>query len=187
MIRLLSVVLLALTVSFVPSHAFAEDAPVSPLQLGREAPWIAAFDAKDEPVSLAALARTKGKRGVVTQFWASWCEPCVRELEEIAEAKEKFDDAGITVFLVNLQFSESGDGAEKLVKRLKLDRFPLAFDRTGAVARAVGLSSDDGGPLKLPLTMAVNSAREIKLVLRQAPKDYVDRMIAALEKETPRP
>lgn len=164
----------------------AEGAPPV-LQVGREAPWIAAFDAQDNPLSLAALTRRKGTRGVVTQLWASWCRPCVDELRLLSEAKEKLDAAGITVFLVNLAFSEEGEGSARLVKELRLERFALAYDRTGAVAEAVGLTSDADGRLQLPLTIAVNTALDVRLVLRKAPKDYVGAIFAALRDQPVRP
>lgn len=73
----------------LPLGAVAQEPAASPLIVGREAPWIAAFDGNDNPISLASLARTKGTRGVVTQLWASWCKPCVQELKELSANREE--------------------------------------------------------------------------------------------------
>lgn len=185
MIRFAAVVVGCL--SLLPLGAFAQESAASPLVVGREAPSIAAFDANDNPISLATLARTKGTRGVVTQLWASWCKPCVHELKELSKNRKELEEKGIRVFLVNLAFSDDAEAVNKLVKELDLASFPLAFDRTGAVATAAGLEPDENGVLKLPLTVVVDSSLSIRLVLRDAPKDYVKKLFAALEKAPARP
>jgi thiol-disulfide isomerase/thioredoxin len=48
----------------------------------------------------AALAERRG-RGVLLNFWALWCAPCVEELAELLEVGEELADRGGVVVLVS--------------------------------------------------------------------------------------
>jgi thiol-disulfide isomerase/thioredoxin len=47
------------------------------------------------------LANFKGKV-VVVNFWASWCEPCREEFEELTQLQENYGSKGLVVLAVNL-------------------------------------------------------------------------------------
>ena len=44
------------------------------------------------------LEQTVTGRPVFVNLWASWCSPCLRELEELAEREAELRKAGVTVF-----------------------------------------------------------------------------------------
>jgi thiol-disulfide isomerase/thioredoxin len=50
---------------------------------------------------LIDLSEFKGKV-LVINFWASWCEPCRTEFEELIQLKENYAGKGLKVFAVNL-------------------------------------------------------------------------------------
>ena len=47
------------------------------------------------------LSEFKGKV-LVVNFWASWCEPCRAEFEELIELQENYGGKGLKVFAINL-------------------------------------------------------------------------------------
>ena len=48
----------------------------------------------------AALAQQRG-RGVLLNFWALWCAPCIAELPELMKVGAEFEEAGGRVVLVS--------------------------------------------------------------------------------------
>ncbi|MBU3557537.1 TlpA family protein disulfide reductase [Polynucleobacter sp. Ross1-W9] len=47
------------------------------------------------------IGNLKGKV-VVVNFWASWCEPCREEFEELAQLQQNYGSKGLVVLAVNL-------------------------------------------------------------------------------------
>ena len=47
------------------------------------------------------LSEFKGKV-LVINFWASWCEPCRAEFEELIQLQENYGGKGLKVFAINL-------------------------------------------------------------------------------------
>lgn len=66
-------------------------------------------------VNLAAL---KGK-AVLIQYWATWCEPCVQDMERIGELHAKYAGRGFEVIGVNLD-----NNRDEMVAFLTKNRLP---------------------------------------------------------------
>ncbi len=50
---------------------------------------------------------------VVLNFFATWCNPCMIEMEHFSAAQEKYRDKNVTFLMVNVQYP-SGDTMEDL-------------------------------------------------------------------------
>ena len=93
---------------------------------------------------------------VLINFWASWCGPCRAEMPEIVRAHEAEQGRGLRVIAVDLQEAEGPvrDFAEEFGMR-----FPVAFDRTGEVARAYTVNGTG-----LPTTVFVDREGVIRTI-----------------------
>lgn len=81
------------------------------------------------------LSEFRGKKPVVVDFWASWCQNCRRDMPNLNRYYEKYKDK-VEVIGVNLQEPESK------VKDFFASRgisFPIAFDPSGQASRAYGI------------------------------------------------
>ena len=105
-------------------------------------------------------------------LWASWCQPCLKELKELADVKEKLDDAGVNVIalavdgigtdssdpqnahqtITAMKFPyESAKATEDLLKGLQ-----TMHDRQAAVKR----------PLPLPTSILINPDKELVAIYK---------------------
>ena len=100
------------------------------IELGQTAPNIEGTLIDDKPFS---LGNHKGKV-VLVNFWASWCEPCREEFDELIQLQEKYGPKGLIVLAVNLaemkprimQFLKGNGIAENRIEIL-MDRNSLIY------------------------------------------------------------
>lgn len=119
--------------------------------------------AQGEPFRLASL---RGKI-VLVDFWATWCEPCKKELPRLQKMAERLRSQGVEIVTVNID--DDPANAAAFVRSRKLDgltvvadsdkqivgsfeppKMPTSYviDRTGVV-RAVNAGFDEGDENKL--------------------------------------
>ena len=111
------------------------------------------------------LSKLRGKV-VLLDFWASWCEPCKRELPILNKLAPKLKEKGVEIVTVNID--EKKDNAEQFLREhgVKLNvvydkdhkivgeweppKMPTSFviDRNGVI-RAVNAGFDSGDEAKL--------------------------------------
>lgn len=115
---------------------------------GKPAPEIALPDVNGTIVKLSGLV---GKV-VVIDFFASWCEPCMRELPELEKLHRQLSKAGLAFLGVNLD--KERKNALALVKRFDLT-FTVLLDPEGKVAEVYD-------PPKMPTTYVVDKAGVVR-------------------------
>ncbi len=112
--------------------------------VGTSAREIGLRDLNGGEVKLAALS---GKV-VVIDFFASWCEPCMRELPELEKLHRQLGKDGVVFLGVNID--KERKNVDALVKRFGLT-FPVVHDVEGKVA-------EQYDPPKMPSTYVVDKA-----------------------------
>ena len=121
------------------------------LRLGQPAPDVQLELLGGEPLRLADL------RGdvVVLEFWASWCEPCLRTLPQAEAVVGEFPAGTVRLIAVNLE--ESAEVARQTLDRLQL-KTQVALDKQGAIAAQFGAT-------ELPQTVVIDRAGRVAKVL----------------------
>ncbi|WP_159884821.1 redoxin domain-containing protein [Paenibacillus puerhi] len=120
------------------------------LRVGDAAPEFTAMTLEGEAV---ALSDYRGQ-GVMLNFWASWCGPCVSEMPRMNEAYED-DLPGVAVLAVNV--GESRGTAAGFVSDHKLT-FPILLDPSGEAADSYGL-------IGLPRTFLIDKQGRIAQIV----------------------
>ncbi len=112
---------------------------------------------------------------VLLNFWASWCQPCRSEMPEIVQAytQQQNGNGGFKVVAVDLQ------EAEAQVRSFATEfgmTFPVAFDRTGEVARTFRADKE------LPTSVWIDPSGIVRQI-KSGPMtgDYLQQQIAALK------
>jgi len=100
------------------------------------------------------LAGLRGRPAAIN-FWASWCEPCRREMPQL---ERLFRSLKGEATLVGVDYSDDGGSARALIRELHVT-YPNLRDGSGEVGDSYGL----GG---LPTTVIVDPQGRVVRLLR---------------------
>ncbi len=106
---------------FTPVLAFSAS-------VGESAPNFSLPSTSGEITDLVAFRN----RVVFLNFWASWCEPCKKELPELEMLHRKYSRHGFDVVGINIDKKE--ENAREYIERFALS-FPMMLDPDGRVIR----------------------------------------------------
>ncbi len=141
---------------------------VSPLALAEVKPGDRAADFEKKSIAgeTVKLSALRGKV-VLVDFWASWCEPCKRELPLLGKMAAKLKPRGVEIVTINIDDKQANaldfikthglgkltvvaDTDKTLVGKYEPPKMPSSFvvDKSGIV-RAVNAGFDDGDEAKI--------------------------------------
>ncbi|MCD5323042.1 MULTISPECIES: thiol-disulfide oxidoreductase ResA [Pontibacillus] len=132
--RSIILVVLAIAVGFALYSSFT-DGEKAVLKEGDTAPNFKLKTVNHETADALALSDFKGK-GVMVNFWATYCEPCKEEMPYMEELYKKYKDKDVEILAVNL------DQSELVVKRFLNEygiTFPIVHDKKGQVMGEYGV------------------------------------------------
>ena len=120
----------------IPSHPVSEDA----------APGFTVTDAEGNEVKLSDF---RGK-GVVLNFWASWCGPCKSEMPHFQEAYEQYGEK-VHFLMVNMSaaFGDTQADAEQVLADGGYT-FPVYYDTKAECAYGYGITG-------IPVTVFIDA------------------------------
>ncbi|MBY0084458.1 thiol-disulfide oxidoreductase ResA [Brevibacillus sp. M2.1A] len=145
-IAVLGVLLVALV--FALYSSFVKDPGA--VKVGSDAPNFSLEQLNGPELALESL---KGK-GVILNFWGTWCEPCKEEMPALQKQYTKFKDKGLVVIGVNI--GESPVAVEPFVKQFEID-FPILLDRQSEITKLYRI-----GPI--PTTFFIDPDGEVQEV-----------------------
>ncbi|MCP5366539.1 MAG: TlpA family protein disulfide reductase [Hyphomicrobiales bacterium] len=116
----------------------------------------------DEPFILGSdelrTLQSYAGQGLVVNFWATWCAPCIKEMPELLRLKSRLADAGIQVLAIS-QDRKGADIVGKFLEINKLDGLGVLIDKRGRLGRKLGIKG-------LPTTFLIDpQGREVGRVL----------------------
>jgi peroxiredoxin len=114
---------LALFLGLLPTTCQRSASDEAKVSLNEPAP---AFETKTLDGDDVSLADYRGKV-VLLNVWATWCDPCVRELPELARMHEQLEDKGFTVIGLNTDVRNKLGAVRTMVVHHKLP-FPVWVD-----------------------------------------------------------
>jgi|GEM_PF-934665 len=112
------------------------------------------------------------KKLVIMSFFATYCEPCKKEMPELARLYDAYKDQGLGIMLVSI---DKGDDQRQLIIDLAKQNkvaFPVMHDRYQVVARRYSAE-------RLPYMLMVDGTGTVKVVH----VGYTEELKANLENE----
>ncbi|AZB43383.1 thiol-disulfide oxidoreductase ResA [Bacillus sp. FJAT-42376] len=131
------------------SNFFADKERV---KVGSEAPDFVVTDLQGERHQLSDY---RGK-GVLLNFWGTWCEPCKREMPYMDNQYEHYKNLGVEVIAVNI--AESDVAVNSFAKQYGLT-FPIGIDKDRQIL-------DEYGVKPLPTTYLIDKTGEVKDIVK---------------------
>lgn len=94
------------------------------------------------------------KKPIVISFWATWCKPCKKELNNIAEVYEDWqDETGVKLIAVSIDDARSMSKVSPYVNSVEWE-YEILLDPNRDFARSLGVTS-------VPHTFLLDGSRRI--------------------------
>lgn len=135
------------------------------------------FDATQAEITIPTL---KG-RGVVLNFWATWCAPCVREMPALDRLAAKLKDKGVDVIAV----SEDRKALKKVPPFFaanQIQNLAVFYDEKGNLSRKLGV---EGLPTTVLITADGRVSGRVLGVLEWDSPDTVNYLAQSLGPKGP--
>lgn len=152
-------------ISAVISLLFLFVSPIVALGPGDEAPTFFLRDASGGEFFLSShvgKSTAATSRGVIINFFASYCAPCREELPVLNMLAPEFEKAGLKVVIVG--YKEDFDRILPMLSELKVDRPTVLSDKYGKIGEKYGVRF-------LPATFIVGRDGVVRDVIRGALPD----------------
>ena len=89
---------------------------------------------------------------IVISFWATWCKPCIKELDNIADVYDEWqEETGVKLIAISIDDSR---GASRVPQKSSDWEYEVYLDSNGDLKRAMGVST-------VPHTFLLNSENKI--------------------------
>jgi len=112
---------------------------------------------------------------IVISFWATWCKPCKKELNNIAEVYEDWqDETGVKLIAISIDDSRNMHKVAPYVNSSDWD-YEVYLDPNGDLKRAMGVST-------VPHTFLLNGKNEIVWDHRGYMEGDEDELLEEIEK-----
>tara|TARA_B100000902_G_scaffold155651_1_gene152095 strand:+ start:746 stop:1237 length:492 start_codon:yes stop_codon:yes gene_type:complete len=91
---------------------------------------------------------------IVISFWATWCKPCKKELNNIAEVYEEWqEETGVKIIAISIDDSRSMSKVNPYINSVDWE-YEIYLDSNSDLKRAMGVST-------VPHTFLLNGKKEI--------------------------
>ncbi|MRG85288.1 redoxin domain-containing protein [Salinibacillus xinjiangensis] len=131
------------------------------VEVGEQAPDFSLKRLNGEEFSLSEL---KGKK-IFLNFWATWCDPCRKEMPEMQTFHEQYGDE-VAIIAVNATGTErSVESVQKFVNEFGLT-FPIIIDKD------LSVTLDQYKAFGLPTTYFINRDGHVQLPYQGGEMDF---------------
>ena len=140
--------------------------PAFSLQINDPAPFFSLHDSTDSDFFMSSYIgkmRTQPVKGIIINFFASYCKPCRHELPVLNSLVEELKKKGIEVVIIG--FDEDFDHVLRLLDEIGVDKPIILADMYGKVGEKYGVRY-------LPTTFFLDADGRVKYIIRGELPDF---------------
>jgi cytochrome c biogenesis protein CcmG/thiol:disulfide interchange protein DsbE len=112
------------------------------------------FVAKDLDGKKVELKEILEKGPILISFWATWCKPCIKELNQLQKVYKKYNEKGFEILAIDVDGPRSISKVRSKVEGLKWD-FPVLWDKSKDIYRKYHV-------LGIPHTVLIDKTGKIR-------------------------
>ncbi|MEK6581784.1 MAG: TlpA disulfide reductase family protein [Nitrospirota bacterium] len=134
-------------------------APSFALNINDTAPLFSLRDSNNKYFHLSDYVGVKktGVKGIVLNFFASYCKPCKNELPVLNSLVDEFEKKGIKIVIVG--YGEDFDKINEMLSKIKVDKPIILSDVYSRIGAKYGVNG-------LPHTVFIGSDGKVKDIIR---------------------
>lgn len=134
-------------------------APSLALNINDPAPLFSLRDGNNKYFYLSdyVTPSKKGVKGIILNFFASYCKPCKNELPVLNSLVDEFEKKGIKIVIVG--YGEDFDKIKEMLNEIKVDKPIILSDVYSRIGAKYGVNG-------LPHTVIIGSDGKVKDIIR---------------------
>jgi cytochrome c biogenesis protein CcmG/thiol:disulfide interchange protein DsbE len=144
-----------------------KNTPSNAIVAGKAAPDFILKNLNGEEIRLSDFT---GKP-VMINLWASWCQPCLKEMPVIETIYKKYQSVGLVVLGINVTSQDNLTDAKETVNNFNLS-YPILIDESAHVSKLYEMRG-------IPTSFFIDSQGIIRRIqIGEILPEYVDRYLA---------
>ncbi|MFC2114958.1 TlpA family protein disulfide reductase [Bacteroidota bacterium] len=88
------------------------------------------FSLKNLDQRMVSLSDIQGEELTVIDFWATWCQPCIRSLPKIVEMSKDFEDSGVRFVGISVDSPRNISKIKPFTRSMGIT-YPVLLDPSG--------------------------------------------------------
>ena len=111
------------------------------------------FSLKDTENKTVSLSEISGKSLTVIDFWATWCQPCIRSMPRMVELSEAYKDQGVGFIGISVDSPRNLSKVKPFARSMGI-RYPILLDSNGELMGELNVTA-------VPTLFIIDSDRRI--------------------------
>ena len=88
------------------------------------------FSLKDTENKMVRLSQISGKSLTVVDFWATWCQPCIRSMPKLVDLSETYKDRGVSFIGISVDSPRNISKVKPFARSMGI-QYPILLDSSG--------------------------------------------------------
>ena len=90
------------------------------------------FTLKNTENQTVSLSEISGKSLTVVDFWATWCQPCIRSMPKLVDLSEQYEDRGVGFVGISVDSPRNLSKVKPFTRSMGIT-YPILLDASGEI------------------------------------------------------